>query len=380
LFSCSCTFKKIYCFDTTVPFKILEKGLLKPSSTSIKDTKDTFCYRNLLKTTISLRNSYKTKLDDSVLNNTNIAILTRNDSSYIATKLSIWLCGSAVVPLSPKYPLQELEYAINQSRSKVLVTNEEFEDKAQQLSNKTGVIPIILPKKLKSLNSVQPTLNDLNPCCTKKQVGLMQKPAMILYTSGTTGRPKGVLLNHQNLTAQVLKMMDEWKWNPSDNILHVLPLHHTHGIVNAMLCPLTTGAQVTMLPGFDAKSVWNYFLANLEEKNPLTVFMAVPTIYSKLIEYYEKELANMDKEYIKKIFASIRLMVSGSAALPLPVMKKWSDITGHTLLERYGMTEFGMGLTNSYSGVRIPGHWCMQQKKKLKFWTKQRSIWKVNFW
>ena len=72
--------------------------------------------------------SYKAKVDECVLNNSNIAVLTRNDSSYIATKLSIWLCGSAVVPLSPKYPLQELEYFVNQSQSKVLVSNEEFKD------------------------------------------------------------------------------------------------------------------------------------------------------------------------------------------------------------------------------------------------------------
>lgn len=156
--------------------------------------------------------------------------------------------------------------------------------------------------------------------------------------------------------------MDAWKWVSNDSILHVLPLHHVHGIVNALMCPLSVGAKCIMLSKFDATTVWSYLLG-VNSPSPterkVSVFMAVPTIYTKLIEEYEKVFSADEKmvEYIKATLSNkVRLMVSGSSSLSPPLFEKWQEISGHKLLERYGMTEIGMCLSNGYDTERLPGY------------------------
>jgi malonyl-CoA/methylmalonyl-CoA synthetase len=177
-----------------------------------------------------------------------------------------------------------------------------------------------------------------------------KRRAMIVYTSGTTNRPKGAVSTHQTIQAQIESLVEAWEWRPDDKILLTLPLHHVHGIINILGCALWSGARCEMLPGFDADDVWGRF-----EESDLTLFMAVPTIYAKLIAAWEK-LSSGRQRSLSQACRSLRLMVSGSAALPVPVFERWLEITGHTLLERYGMTEIGMALSNPLHGQRLPGH------------------------
>jgi len=173
---------------------------------------------------------------------------------------------------------------------------------------------------------------------------------MILYTSGTTGKPKGVVHTHLNIQAQVTSLIEAWKWTPKDYILHILPLHHVHGIVNVLTCALWAGAKCEILPRFEAQEVWGKIIAR-----DLSLFMAVPTIYVKLIAAWEE--APPDRQRLmSEACGKFRLMVSGSAALPVSVLEKWKAITGQTLLERYGMTEIGMALSNPLHGERVAGY------------------------
>jgi malonyl-CoA/methylmalonyl-CoA synthetase len=174
--------------------------------------------------------------------------------------------------------------------------------------------------------------------------------AMILYTSGTTSLPKGVLTTHENIEAQISTLVDAWKWTQDDYTLSILPLHHVHGIINVNSCALWSGAVVEFLSQFDADKVFKIF-----KKGHINVFMAVPTIYYKLITHYES-LSVSEQSEISNCLKKFRLMVSGSAALPVSVMEKWHSISGHYLLERYGMTEIGMAISNPYLGERRAGH------------------------
>lgn len=181
--------------------------------------------------------------------------------------------------------------------------------------------------------------------------------ATILYTSGSTAKPKGVVLTHKNIDAQIGCLVDAWKFNQNDCLLHVLPLNHVHGLVNALLCPLYVGGKTIMLPFFDGNTVWSKLLnVNTKSKDRINMLMGVPTIYKILIEEYKKIFSKNPKmcEYIKShCETKIRLMVSGSAPLPAPVFHQWRDITGHRLLERYGMTEVGMAISNTYIEDKI---------------------------
>lgn len=173
------------------------------------------------------------------------------------------------------------------------------------------------------------------------------RPAMIIYTSGTTGKPKGVVTTHNNIKAQVESLVKAWEWSENDHILETLPLHHVHGVINVLGCALYSGAKVTFHPGFDTNQVWREIVSN-----DLTLFMAVPTIYHKLLQDL-KTSANPEKYH--KACKKLRLMVSGSMALPEPLFYSWEEFTGHRLLERYGMTEIGMALSNPLHGNRRPG-------------------------
>ena len=173
--------------------------------------------------------------------------------------------------------------------------------------------------------------------------------AMILYTSGTSSRPKGVVTTHANITAQIESLVEAWEWSADDRILLCLPLHHVHGIINVVSCALWAGATCEMLPRFDANAVWECIATG-----SLTLFMAVPTIYMKLIAAWDAASPER-RNVLSKGCAGMRLMVSGSAALPVSTLARWKEISGHTLLERYGMTEIGMALSNPLLGERVPG-------------------------
>jgi malonyl-CoA/methylmalonyl-CoA synthetase len=176
-----------------------------------------------------------------------------------------------------------------------------------------------------------------------------ERRAMILYTSGTTGKPKGVVATHANIAAQIKNLVQAWGWTRDDRILNVLPMHHVHGIVNVLCCAMWAGGVCEIFPRFEAAKVWERIV-----QGGLTLFMAVPTIYMKLIDAWEKA-PKEDRVRMSEACRRLRLMVSGSAALPVSIMEKWEKISGHVLLERYGMTEIGMGLSNPLNGQRVPG-------------------------
>jgi malonyl-CoA/methylmalonyl-CoA synthetase len=173
--------------------------------------------------------------------------------------------------------------------------------------------------------------------------------AMMLFTSGTTNKPKGVVWTHASLRVQITTLLFAWEWSESDVIPLFLPLHHIHGIINVLSCALWAGATVHLFSGFDANRVCGQVRAGV-----YSVFMAVPTIYVKLLQHFDT-LADADVKAIADGFASMRLNISGSAACPVKLFNQWYDLTGQVLLERYGMTEIGMGISNPYRGERRAG-------------------------
>jgi malonyl-CoA/methylmalonyl-CoA synthetase len=147
----------------------------------------------------------------------------------------------------------------------------------------------------------------------------------------------------------VSSLVEAWGWRPSDHLLLVLPLHHVHGIINGLGSALAVHATCEIMPTFDAEKVWERL-----SSGEVTVFTAVPTIYSRLIASWEAASPDVQRDRSDHV-RGLRLMMSGSAALPVHMLERWREITGHTLLERYGMTEIGMALSNPLDGTRRPG-------------------------
>ncbi|RZC00932.1 RuvB-like protein 1 [Glycine soja] len=186
-----------------------------------------------------------------------------------------------------------------------------------------------------------------------------EDPALILYTSGTTGKPKGVVHTHRSIISQVQTLTKAWEYSSADQFLHCLPLHHVHGLFNGLMAPLYAGSTVEFLPKFSVRGVWqrwreSYPTDGSKAEEAITVFTGVPTIYARLIQGYHAMDPELQAASVSAA-KNLRLMMCGSSALPLPVMQEWEAITGHRLLERYGMTEFVMALSNPLKGERKPG-------------------------
>lgn len=277
----------------------------------------------------------------SDLNEARIAFLVPPSFEYTAIQWGIWAAGGIAVPLCVLHPLPSIQYVLEDSQAHLVIAHNDYVSFLKPLENPSaaseGISIVSLESLFKENTTVLPDIN-------------AERRAMILYTSGTTSKPKGVVTTHANIEAQITTLVNAWEWEKDDYILNILPLHHVHGIINVMGCALWSGACCEFLPKFDAELVWSIL-----KSERLTLFMAVPTIYYKLISYWENAPSG-EQKYFSEAASKLRLMVSGSAALPIPVLEKWRDITSQTLLERYGMTEIGMGLSNSYRAERRPGH------------------------
>ncbi|KAI1904169.1 hypothetical protein AGOR_G00002920 [Albula goreensis] len=319
---------------------------------AIVDASGSHSYRKLYDSSLALAVRIQEALGCSSgdLQGQRVSFLCANDASYVVAQWASWMCGGVAVPLYRKHPPSELEYIITDSQSSLLVAGHSYSETLEPLAGKLGLPCLKLPPS-SSLESLKPNQMHSGPTVSD----WADRPAMIIYTSGTTGRPKGVLGSHRNIQAMIQCLVSEWGWSKDDVILHTLPLHHVHGIVNKLLCPLWVGATCLMLPEFHPQKVWEHLLSSSAPR--VNLFMAVPTIYSKLIQYYEQHFTQLHvRDFVKAVCTErIRLMVSGSAALPQPTLERWQEITGHTLLERYGMTEIGMALSNPLNGPRVPG-------------------------
>ena len=280
--------------------------------------------------------------DKRDLHEARIAFLVPPSFEYVAIQWGVWRAGGLAVPMAVSHPPFELEYVLEDAAPNVLVAHSSLAESVVPLAEARG-IPVLDSSEICVIDGGDITRPPL------PTVGADHR-AMMVYTSGTTGRPKGVVTTHANIEAHVRSLVEAWGWTQEDHILLVLPLHHVHGIVNVLTCALWSGACCQILPRFDAGVTWER-LAH----GDLTVFMAVPTTYAKLISAWEKADEPTRGRWTAGA-RKMRLMVSGSAALPVRVLEQWRELTGHTLLERYGMTEIGMALSNPLHGERRPGH------------------------
>ncbi|TPX37172.1 hypothetical protein SmJEL517_g00793 [Synchytrium microbalum] len=337
-----------------------------------------FTYGQLLHDAVELRR----QLGVVDIAGARVAFLIPRSYEYAVVQWATWAAGGIAVPLCDAHPPPELEYVITDSQAAIIVIHKSFAAKFTSIKEK---LPQLRWIELEDY-AVKPLSEVTAVYRTSKFDD--ERGALLVYTSGTTGKPKGCLTTHNNVKHQVLSLVQAWKWTKNDRILHVLPLHHIHGIINVsawakqellgvvsgftssvlcsmqlkqvttatvfilqvLTCSLWSGATVEMEPKFDAKAIWQRW----KSQQNLTLFMAVPTIYAKLTQAYHK-FSDSEKKECTAACKQFRLMVSGSAALPEQQFQEWEVISGHKLLERFGMTEIGMGISNPLEGVRRPG-------------------------
>jgi malonyl-CoA/methylmalonyl-CoA synthetase len=259
-----------------------------------------------------------------------VAFLAGPGPDHLVTLLGILRAGGMALPLSPLHTRPELAYQIENAAPVALLAAPELREALEAAAGGREVRPLA-PR---AVGTAPPPL----PAAAA--------PAIMLYTSGTTGRPKGVRLRHAAVAATVASLETAWRWHADDRLLHVLPLHHTHGLIVAALGALWAGAEARFA-AFEAAAIW-------EALADVTVFMAVPTIYVKLVEAFRAAPAETRARWAASA-GRLRLFTSGSAALPASLLEEFRAATGQTILERYGMTEIGMALSNPYEGPRVPG-------------------------
>ncbi len=244
-----------------------------------------------------------------------VALQMARSTTFLELHLAALALGVITLPLNQRYTASEVEFMLEDSGAKVrILLDTPVADIAAELAACSE----------HSLSRV-PDLEEIGVLC---------------YTSGTTGRPKGALIRQRNILATVTALHDSWRWTPDDILIHALPMFHIHGLFVAQHAALMAGAHSVWLPRFEVEAVWEAIATHRA-----TVFMGVPTFYNRLIQWRGEAPA----------LQTMRLFTSGSAPLSATTWTVFRDRFGHEILERYGMTEVGIVLSNPYDGPRVPG-------------------------
>eukprot|EP00252_Welwitschia_mirabilis_P021550 TRINITY_DN5558_c0_g1_i1.p1 TRINITY_DN5558_c0_g1~~TRINITY_DN5558_c0_g1_i1.p1 ORF type:complete len:410 (+),score=86.52 TRINITY_DN5558_c0_g1_i1:399-1628(+) len=314
----------------------------------------------------------KSREVSSMLSNLRIGIIAKPSVEFVAGIWSIWMSKAVAVPLAVSYPEEELLHVMKDADVSIVLGTEECRELLQKVAEKCSAkyFPLSMassspPNIENSEGKEQLPKSSESPCkqwlaeTEKIMIARGDQPALFVYTSGTTGKPKGVVHTHDSISSQVKMLAKAWEYKSNDTFLHCLPLHHVHGLFNALLAPLFAGCTVDFMPKFSVRGVWqkicdSYPKEGVKTENRITVFTGVPTMYVRLLQGFDA-MDHTNQELAAEAAHKLRLMMCGSSALPFPVMKRWENVTGHRLLERYGMTEFGMALSNPLHGTRKEG-------------------------
>ncbi len=245
--------------------------------------------------------------------------------------------GAIYVPVNFLYRRKEVADLLADAEPKLLVVDSSVAEVAREAIALRNLKPLFLlhpdglQEAVRGASSSRP-----------QRVASGEDPAGVFYTSGTTGRSKGAVLTHNNLAFNAAILHTVWQWTESDSLLLSLPLSHLHGLANGMLGALVAGASLLLLEKFAAERVLEVI-----EAERATLFFGVPTMYARFVAP-ETNLRSRD-------LSSARLFVSGSAPLPPTIHKQFQQLTGHDILERYGLSEALMVTSNPYQGERRAG-------------------------
>jgi malonyl-CoA/methylmalonyl-CoA synthetase len=269
-----------------------------------------------------------------------IAVQTEKSVEALLLYLAVLRAGFVYLPLNSAYQSAELEYFIGNAEPSVFVCTPERFARISQIAFKAGTAHVFTlgTERQGSLLERAAHHADTHVPAVRNADDL----AAILYTSGTTGRSKGAMLSHGNLLSNARTLQKYWGWRPGDVLIHALPIFHVHGLFVASHGALLNGSRMLWFSRFDAKAV----VARLPDA---TVFMGVPTLYVRLLA---------EPGLTREACRHMRLFISGSAPLLLETFEQFRERTGHTILERYGMSETVMLTSNPYfeaEGERVGG-------------------------
>ena len=243
--------------------------------------------------------------------------------------------GAVFIPLNTAYTTREVAYFVQDAGPRVVVCDPTVKADIATICNaETAILTLDANGNGTLMDQVQSATPD--PEITPSKPDDL---AAILYTSGTTGRSKGAMLTHDNLASNALVLHDYWQWQPDDVLLHALPIFHVHGLFVALHCALLNGSKVIFHNGFDVDAI-------IRDLPRSTVLMGVPTFYTRLLDA---------PAFSAETCRNMRLFISGSAPLLPETFAAFETLSGHTILERYGMTEAGMIASNPYDGARVAG-------------------------
>jgi malonyl-CoA/methylmalonyl-CoA synthetase len=257
-----------------------------------------------------------------------VAIYCENRLGFVYAYLAALRLGAVVVPVNVLYRAAELEHVLSNAEVRCVVVSAETSERA------AGTAPPIDVSEIEARAA-----DERAPFASLPDGPEAADLAAILYTSGTTGRSKGAMLTHGNFAMAAVQLIAAWRWQAVDTLAIALPLFHTHGLSAALNGTLAAGARILIAPRFDAAA-----MLELLRRPDVTMFFGVPTMYVRLLEALGDGVP-----------PSLRLCVSGSAALAADVFTAFRERFGIEVLERYGATEFGFALGNRYAGPRVAG-------------------------
>jgi malonyl-CoA/methylmalonyl-CoA synthetase len=316
-------------------FELIRSRITDPARTFIiRADGSTMSYADMLDRSGQIANVL---VLDGVEPGDRVAVQVEKTVENFITYLAVLRVGGVYLPLNTAYTLSELDYFIGDAEPKLVICDPLKREGLAEIARKRGV------SSVETLDAQgQGSLVDAANRAPKDFADVPREDddlAAILYTSGTTGRSKGAMLTHRNLSSNAQTLVEYWRFTDKDVLLHALPIYHTHGLFVASNTIMLAGGAMIFLPKFDADETMRYL-------PQATSMMGVPTFYTRLLKH---------PGLTKAACAHMRVFTSGSAPLLAETHDEFRAKTGHAILERYGMTETNMNTSNPYDGDRIAG-------------------------